>query len=105
MPSNGSKREKETNINVPLLEETSSTTGDEEDREDVEKDQVLARKVWIESKKLWHLVGPSCFSRVSTFSMFVITQAFAGHLGDLELAAISISSNVILGFNFGLLVF
>ncbi|KAH7520484.1 hypothetical protein FEM48_Zijuj08G0148700 [Ziziphus jujuba var. spinosa] len=60
-------------------------------------------KVLIESKKLWHIVGPSIFSRVSTYSMFVISQAFAGHLGDLELAAFSISANVIIGFNFGLL--
>ncbi|KAK4842837.1 hypothetical protein QYF36_000655 [Acer negundo] len=37
-------------------------------------------------------------------SLFVITQAFAGHLGDLELAAISIVGNVIVGFDFGLLL-
>ncbi|MBD4018500.1 hypothetical protein GUI04_05595, partial [Xanthomonas citri pv. citri] len=31
-------------------------------------------------------------------------QAFAGHLGDLELAAISIATSVIVGFDFGLLL-
>ncbi|KAK6154211.1 hypothetical protein DH2020_008459 [Rehmannia glutinosa] len=36
--------------------------------------------------------------------MFVITQAFAGHLGDLELAGMSIASNVIMGFDFGLML-
>ncbi|KAJ6367262.1 hypothetical protein OIU77_003599 [Salix suchowensis] len=36
--------------------------------------------------------------------MFVITQAFAGHLGDLEFAGISIANNVIVGFDFGLLL-
>ncbi|VVB18121.1 unnamed protein product [Arabis nemorensis] len=36
--------------------------------------------------------------------MILITQAFAGHLGDLELASISIVNNVIVGFNFGLLL-
>lgn len=36
--------------------------------------------------------------------MNVITQAFAGHIGDLELAAISIANTVIVGFNFGLLL-
>ncbi|KAI3689200.1 hypothetical protein L2E82_47151 [Cichorium intybus] len=59
---------------------------------------------WIESKKLWYIVGPSIFSRVATFTMNVVTQAFAGHLGDLELAAITISTGVIVGFNFGLML-
>ncbi|KAJ4714514.1 Protein DETOXIFICATION [Melia azedarach] len=36
--------------------------------------------------------------------MVVITRALAGHLGDLELAAISVADNVILGFDFGLLL-
>jgi MATE family multidrug resistance protein len=37
--------------------------------------------------------------------MLVITQAFAGHdLGDLDLAAISIAYNVVVGLVFGLLV-
>ncbi|KAK9949438.1 hypothetical protein M0R45_004960 [Rubus argutus] len=69
-----------------------------------EDEQLLGRRVWIESKKLWHIVGPAIFSRVASYCMFVITQAFAGHLGDLELAAISIASNVIVGFDFGLLL-
>lgn len=69
------------------------------------EDETLTRRVWSESKKLWHIAGPAIFSRVATYSMLVITQAFAGHLGDLELAAISISNNVIVGFDFGLLVY
>lgn len=60
--------------------------------------------MWVESKKLWHIVGPAIFSRVASYSMNVITQAFAGHIGDLELAAISIANTVIVGFNFGLLL-
>lgn len=61
-------------------------------------------RFWIESKKLWYIVAPSIFSRVATFTMNVVTQAFAGHLGDVELAAITISTGVIVGFNFGLLL-
>lgn len=40
----------------------------------------------------------------ATCSMNVDTQAFAGHLGEVELTAISTSVTVIVGFNFGLLV-
>nr|GFB78369.1 protein DETOXIFICATION 27-like [Tanacetum cinerariifolium] len=61
-------------------------------------------RFWVESRKLWYIVGPSIFSRVASFSMNVVTQAFAGHLGDVELAAITISTGVIVGFNFGLLL-
>ncbi|XP_057448538.1 protein DETOXIFICATION 27-like [Lotus japonicus] len=69
-----------------------------------EQEQDLKRKIWVESKKLWHIAGPAIFSRIASYSMLVITQAFAGHLGDLELAAISIANNVVVGFDFGLLL-
>lgn len=64
----------------------------------------LARRVWIESKKLWHTAGPGIFNRISAFSITVSTQAFAGHLGNLELASVAISINVFFGFSFGLMV-
>ncbi|KAK3023253.1 hypothetical protein RJ639_044419 [Escallonia herrerae] len=64
----------------------------------------LKRRVWVESKKLWHIVGPSIFFRIASNSMNIVTQVFAGHLGKLELASISIANNVIVGFNFGLLL-
>nr|CAB3496842.1 unnamed protein product [Digitaria exilis] len=64
----------------------------------------LGRRVLEESRKLWVIVAPAIFSRVVTFSMNVITQAFAGHLGDLELAAISFANTVVVGFNFGLML-
>ncbi|GLT74418.1 hypothetical protein SLA2020_462190 [Shorea laevis] len=71
-------------------------------REPENKD--LASSFWIESKKLWVIVGPSIFSRLAAYSMNIVTQAFAGHLGEVELAAISIANTVIVGFNFGLLL-
>ncbi|KAJ4701397.1 Protein DETOXIFICATION [Melia azedarach] len=81
------------NLNQPLL----GGDGDQANKS-------LASRVWIESKKLWHILGPYIFFRLSTFSLNIITQAFAGHLGDVELAAISISVTVILGFSYGLLL-
>ncbi|CAG7911573.1 unnamed protein product [Brassica rapa] len=61
--------------------------------------------ILVETKKLWRIVGPAIFTRITTYLILVITQAFAGHLGELELAAISIVNNVIIGFNFGLLAY
>lgn len=98
-------------VEAPLLAAYSDSddVGLKHERHDVElidedDDQRLGRRVWTESKKLWHIVGPAIFSRVASYSMLVITQAFAGHLGELELAAISIANNVIVGFDLGLLV-
>ncbi|KAK1278085.1 Protein TRANSPARENT TESTA 12 [Acorus gramineus] len=51
----------------------------------------LVSRTWTESKKLWQIVWP-------------LHHAFAGHLGDLELASISIATTVIVGLNFGLLL-
>ncbi|PIA51988.1 hypothetical protein AQUCO_01000099v1 [Aquilegia coerulea] len=88
---------------VPLLQNLATTVELEEDGGN-NSDQDFVTRVWNESKILWHIVGPSIFSRVATFSMSIITQAFAGHLGDLELASISIAFTVVVGFNFGLLL-
>ncbi|XP_027077896.1 protein DETOXIFICATION 27 isoform X2 [Coffea arabica] len=84
---------------VPLLLHSESSKYEIDD-----DDQNLRRRVFVESKKLWHIVGPAIFSRITSYSMNVITQAFAGHLGDTELAAISIINNVVVGFDFGLLL-
>ncbi|XP_009373462.2 protein DETOXIFICATION 27 [Pyrus x bretschneideri] len=72
--------------------------------EDKDEKQDLSIRVWIETKKLWQIVGPAIFSRLASYTMNVITQAFAGHLGEVELAAISIANTVIVGFIFGLLL-
>ena len=81
---------------APLLENNGGGKGGAEGS--------LWRRTWEESKKLWRIVGPATVGRVALYGMCVITQAYAGHLGDLELASISIATNVIVAFNFGLLV-
>ncbi|KAM3360535.1 hypothetical protein P3S68_020247 [Capsicum galapagoense] len=97
MSSNGKILEENK---VPLLDYVSNNDIQNDYLE--QNDQSFGIFFWI-SKKLWNIVGPAIFSRIASYSMFVITQAFAGHLGELELAAMSIASNVILGFDFGLL--
>uniref|UniRef100_M0ZPW5 Ripening regulated protein DDTFR18 n=1 Tax=Solanum tuberosum TaxID=4113 RepID=M0ZPW5_SOLTU len=91
-----------------LLAEVTSTNWLPENkierREDYEDDKDLKTRVWIETKKLWHIVGPAIFSRIGTYTMNIITQGFAGHLGEVELAAITISNTVIVGLSFGLIL-
>ena len=78
--------------------------GSRGEEEELESGLGLVQRSWIESKKLWRIVAPAIFSRVVSYSMNVITQAFAGHLGNLELASITIANTVVVGFNFGLMV-
>ncbi|KAH8516274.1 hypothetical protein H0E87_004578 [Populus deltoides] len=75
-----------------------------QDQHDQENKDDLASRIWVETKKLWQTAGPAIFSLMAMFSMNMITQSFAGHLGGVELAAISISNTVIVGFNYGLLL-
>ncbi|KAH9312392.1 hypothetical protein KI387_027427, partial [Taxus chinensis] len=63
----------------------------------------LPRRFLIESKALWRIAGAAIFARFATFGLNVITQAFVGHLGNLELAAFSMVTGVILGFTSGLI--
>ncbi|KAJ4963406.1 hypothetical protein NE237_023345 [Protea cynaroides] len=65
---------------VPLLEEGSEGS--------------VIQRIWVESKKIWQIAGPAIFSRVALYAMTLIIQAFAGHLGNLDLAAISIASTI-----------
>ncbi|XP_011097507.1 protein DETOXIFICATION 27 [Sesamum indicum] len=96
--------ELQENLKAPLLEYSFSDLQKEQVQFYNDEEIPLHQRVWIETKKLWRIVGPAIFSRIASYSMFVITQAFAGHLGDLELAGVSIATTVILGFDFGLLL-
>jgi hypothetical protein len=64
----------------------------------------LKDKVWIEMKKMWIVAGPAMFTRLSTFGLNVITQAFVGHIGSTELAAYSYVYTVIVRLANGVLV-
>lgn len=86
-------------LNQPLLQSSKEIP-----KHNPSPENSLPAAAWDETKKLWHVVGPTIVSRVSNATMNIITQAFAGHLGDLELASVSIANNVIVGFNWGLLV-
>ncbi|KAL2907207.1 Protein DETOXIFICATION 27 [Bienertia sinuspersici] len=92
--------EKYNSHNNPSSKQLVKHEINDDDDEYLVEHGTLVKRVCIESKKLWHIVGPSIISRIASFTMLVVTQAFAGHLGDLELAAVSIGCNVIVGLDF-----
>ncbi|KAK8589911.1 hypothetical protein V6N12_024300 [Hibiscus sabdariffa] len=59
----------------------------------------LRKGVWEESKKLWKIGFPSILARVTTFGMFIVTQAFIGHIGQLELATYALIQVIVVRFS------
>ncbi|KAJ4826737.1 hypothetical protein Tsubulata_048843 [Turnera subulata] len=55
----------------------------------------------LKTIKLWYLAGPAIFTSVCQYSLGAVTQVFAGHVGTLQLAAVSVENSVIAGFSFG----
>ncbi|OMO49393.1 Multi antimicrobial extrusion protein [Corchorus olitorius] len=64
----------------------------------------LRRRVWEESKKLWRVGFPSMLARVTAFGMFVVTQAFIGHIGEVQLAAYALIQVITVRFANGILL-
>ncbi|XP_027106884.2 protein DETOXIFICATION 29 [Coffea arabica] len=61
------------------------------------------REFYIELKKLWSLAGPFIFASVCLYGLGCFTQIFAGHLGTIQLAAISVENSVIADFGYSIL--
>ncbi|KAL1208406.1 Protein DETOXIFICATION 21 [Cardamine amara subsp. amara] len=88
---------REGELTETLLKKTVENGGEEDELG-------IKEKVWIESKKLWVVAAPAIFTRFSTFGVSMISQAFIGHLGPIELAAYSITFTVLLRFSNGILL-
>jgi MATE family multidrug resistance protein len=64
----------------------------------------LSTRIWVETKKMSKIAFPSMLARVTQFGMFVVTQAFIGHLGELDLAAYALIQIISVRFVNGILV-
>ncbi|WMV20581.1 hypothetical protein MTR67_013966 [Solanum verrucosum] len=59
---------------------------------------------WIETVKLWEIAGLIAFNILCQYGIYSITVAFCGHLGAVELSAVSVAQNVIGTFSFGFMI-
>ncbi|GLT58145.1 hypothetical protein SLA2020_310650 [Shorea laevis] len=66
--------------------------------------QKIAVETWVESKKMWKIAGPAILTSVSQFSIGFVTVASVGHLGVVELAAVSVVTTVIEAFVSGIML-
>nr|GFC52152.1 multi antimicrobial extrusion protein [Tanacetum cinerariifolium] len=62
------------------------------------------KEFYMESKKLWYIAGPAIFTSLCQYTIGATTQLFAGQLGTIELAAVSVENSVIAGFSYSILV-
>jgi len=83
----------------------SSFTPDPDDIPLINSVRDFSREFFRESKKLWYLAGPAIFTTLCQYSLGAITQLLAGHVGTLDLAAVSVENSVIAGFSFGIMVY
>ncbi|KAK9094762.1 hypothetical protein Scep_026231 [Stephania cephalantha] len=64
-----------------------------------------ARTVFfVESAKMWRIAAPVAFNILCVYGINSFTQIFIGHIGEVELSAVSISLSVISNFSFGFLL-
>ncbi|KAG8383230.1 hypothetical protein BUALT_Bualt05G0162800 [Buddleja alternifolia] len=87
--------------NIPKLEISSD---EDDDIQPINGVTNIAREVCIELKKLLYLAGPAIFTSFCQYGLITITQIFAGHLGTIQLAAVSVENSIISGFPFGMMV-
>lgn len=66
--------------------------------------QRIKKATWIELKNLFRLAAPAILVYMLNNLVSMSTQIFCGHLGNLELAAVSLGSTGIQVFAFGLMV-
>ncbi|XP_014503416.1 protein DETOXIFICATION 33-like [Vigna radiata var. radiata] len=86
-------------MDIPFLENTENPHTVEE-----KTLKFAVKSFGFESKKLWRLAGPAIITSICQYSLGALTQTFAGQLGDLALAAVSVENSVIAGLGFGVML-
>ncbi|XP_058000394.1 protein DETOXIFICATION 24 isoform X3 [Hevea brasiliensis] len=64
----------------------------------------LKGRILVENKKIWKVGFPAMLARVTQFGMFVVTQAFIGHVGELQLAGYALIQIITIRFANGILL-
>lgn len=78
--------------------------GESEDYAPVRSFAALRHMFWIETVKLWQIGGSAVITIMCMYGTNSVIVLFAGHLGTIELSAISISLSVISTFTYGFMV-
>ncbi|CAI9756304.1 unnamed protein product [Fraxinus pennsylvanica] len=87
-------------------EENSQTSfsGDVDEIVPVNGIKDLVREFYTESKKQWVLAGPISFTYFSQYCIMATTLVVVGHIGTIQLAAVSVENTVIADFSYSVLL-
>lgn len=94
-------------MEAPLLTRSSGESNliaDDGDYRPVKGLAELRAVFWIETVKLWRIAAPIGLTILCQYGTNSMTNIFVGHLGDVELSAVSISLSVIGTFSFGFML-
>ncbi|KAF4356499.1 protein DETOXIFICATION 35 [Cannabis sativa] len=89
---------------VPLLTENTGPEEEDKDYEAVVSVRDVRNVFWKESVKLWTIAGPIICTIVCNYGINSLTNIFVGHIGELQLSAVTISLSVIGTFSFGFML-
>ncbi|CAM8997518.1 unnamed protein product [Rhodiola kirilowii] len=64
----------------------------------------LKDRIWTESQKIWRVGFPGMLSRLGSFGILVVTQAFVGHVDQTHLAAYALTQVISVRFSDGILL-
>ena len=73
-------------------------------RVEEERMELCRKEIREEAKKQLWLAGPMIFVSVFQFSLQIISLMFVGHLGELFLAAMSLSTSIVNATGFNVMV-
>ncbi|KAG4931682.1 hypothetical protein AAZX31_17G234200 [Glycine max] len=88
-------------MDSPLLENIDNSCSNVEEEK---TPNTVVKRFGFESKKLWKIAGPAIVTSICQYSLGALTQTFAGLVGDLDLAAVSVENSVIAGLAFGVML-
>ncbi|TXG52291.1 hypothetical protein EZV62_021460 [Acer yangbiense] len=91
-------------VNRSTAERTTNGSGNGNGVEQQVKTVSVVKEFGYESKRLWKIAGPAIFTAICHYSLGALTQTFAGLVGELELAAVSVENSVIAGLAYGIML-
>lgn len=83
---------------------SQSFCGEEDEIGPINGVKDFVREFSTESKKLWYVAGPSIFTSFCQYALMATTMMVVGHIGTIQLAAVSVENSVIAAIPYGVLV-
>ncbi|KAK2653950.1 hypothetical protein Ddye_013806 [Dipteronia dyeriana] len=87
-----------------LLNGGAETHDDHADYAPVRSLKEAKTVLWIETVKVWRIAAPIILNVVCMYGTNSFTNIFVGHIGELELSAVSIATSVVGTFSFGFML-